>query len=153
MRKILVSACLCGEPVRYDGKSKPLTDRRFSKWQAEGRLILVCPETSGGLPTPRPDAQRTGERVLARTGADVTEAYEAGALEAVRLAREHDVAFALLKEKSPSCGSRRIYDGSFTGIIIPGQGLAAEHLRAAGFAVFSEEELDAAAELLAEVET
>ena len=98
MRKILVSRCLYGgEPVRYDGKSKAETDPRFLKWKEEGRLIPVCPEVFGGLPVPRTDAQRQGDRVVTRTGNDVTKEYSAGAEEAVRLALEHDVICALMK--------------------------------------------------------
>ena len=144
MRKILVSRCLYGgEPVRYDGKSKAETDPRFLKWKEEGRMIPVCPEVFGGLPVPRTDAQRQGDRVVTRTGNDVTKEYSAGAEEAVRLALEHDVICALMKEKSPSCGTSRIYDGSFTGRLTEGLGLASEFLRRAGIRVFSEEELDA----------
>ncbi len=149
MRKILVSRCLYGgDPVRYDGKSKAETDPRFLKWKEEGRLIPVCPEVFGGLSTPRADAQRQGDRVVARTGVDVTAEYMAGAEEAVRLAKEHDVICALMKEKSPSCGSSRIYDGSFDGTIVEGQGLAVELLRKAGIKVFSEEQLDEVQQLI-----
>ncbi len=143
MRKILVSRCLYGgKPVRYDGKSKAETSPLFLKWKNEGRLVYVCPEVFGGLPTPRTDAQRRGNRVVTRTGEDVTEEYLKGAREAVRLAEEYDVICALMKEKSPSCGSGRIYDGSFTGTLIEGQGLATELLRKAGVKVFSEEQLE-----------
>ena len=143
MKKILVSQCLYGgDPVRYDGKSKAETDIRFLKWKDEGRLVPVCPEVFGGLPIPRADAQRQGERVITRTGRDVTKEYLKGAEEAVRLAREYGVICALMKEKSPSCGSNRIYDVSFTGNLTDGQGLAVELLRNAGIKVFSEEQLD-----------
>lgn len=143
MKKILVSQCLYGgDPVRYDGKSKAETDIRFLKWKDEGRLVPVCPEVFGGLPIPRADAQRQGERVITRAGCDVTKEYLKGAEEAVRLAREYGVICALMKEKSPSCGSNRIYDGSFTGNLTDGQGLAVELLRNAGIKVFSEEQLD-----------
>ena len=143
MKKILVSQCLYGgEPVRYDGKSKAETDPRFLKWKEEGRLIPVCPEVFGGLPTPRADAQRVGNKVIARTGKDVTFEYMKGTNEAVRLAKEHGVLCALMKEKSPSCGSNKIYDGTFEGNLIEGQGTAVELLREAGIKVFSEEQLD-----------
>lgn len=143
MKKILVSQCLYGgEPVRYDGKSKAETDPRFLKWKEEGRFIPVCPEVFGGLPTPRADAQRVGNKVIARTGKDVTFEYMKGAHEAVRLAKEHGVLCALMKEKSPSCGSNKIYDGTFEGNLIEGQGTAVELLREAGIKVFSEEQLD-----------
>ena len=153
MRKILVSRCLYGgEPVRYDGKSKAETDPRFLKWKEEGRMIPVCPEVFGGLPVPRTDAQRQGDRVVTRTGNDVTKEYSAGAEEAVRLALEHDVICALMKEKSPSCGSSRIYDGTFTGTLIEGEGLAVQLLRKAGVKVFSEEQLNEVKQLINETE-
>lgn len=149
MKKILVSQCLCGgEPVRYDGKSKQERDPRFLKWKEEGRLIPVCPEVFGGLPVPRTDAQRSGEKVIARDGRDVTDEYISGAKEALRLAAEYDVICAVLKEKSPSCGSHVIYDGSFSGRLIKGQGIAAEMLENAGVRVFSEEQLEQVQKLI-----
>lgn len=149
MKKILVSQCLYGgEPVRYDGKSKQERDPRFMKWKEEGRLIPVCPEVFGGLPVPRTDAQRSGEKVIARDGRDVTDEYISGAKEALRLAAEYDVICAVLKEKSPSCGSHVIYDGSFSGRLIKGQGIAAEMLENAGVRVFSEEQLEQVQKLI-----
>lgn len=153
MRKILVSQCLYGgEPVRYDGKSKAETDVRFLQWKEEGRLVPVCPEVFGGLSTPRADAQRSEDRVIARNGKDVTAEYMRGAKEAVRLAKEHDVLCAVMKEKSPSCGSSKIYDGSFEGTLIDGQGLAVELLRSEGVRVFSELELDEVERMISESE-
>ena len=105
MKKILVSQCLYGgDPVRYDGRSKEETDPRFLKWKEEGRLIPVCPEVFGGLPVPRADAQRKGDKVVTRDGRDVTAEYLKGAEEAARLARENDVVCALLKEKTEEDG-------------------------------------------------
>ena len=106
----------------------------------------------GGLPTPRPDSQRVGDKVIACTGPDVTAEYTKGAKEALRLAKEHDVAFCIMKQDSPSCGSKFIYDGTFTDTRIPGQGLAVEYLRNAGFKVFAEEDIDEAAAYLADLE-
>jgi uncharacterized protein YbbK (DUF523 family) len=153
MRKILVSACLCGgRPVRYDGAEAPCADPVFRRWKSEGRLVPVCPEVSGGLPVPRPAAQRAAGRVVAEDGSDVTAAFVAGAEEALRLAREHDVAFAVLKDGSPSCGVNRIHDGTFSGKKIPGKGIAAERLATAGYRVFSENEIAAAEGLLLKTE-
>lgn len=153
MRKILVSECLHGgRIVRYDGGEKAETHPAFVQWKEEGRLIPVCPEVFGGLSVPRIDAQRRGNQVVTRTGEDVTEAYEKGAREALRLAREHDVAFCLMKQGSPACGSRLIHDGTFSGTKIPGQGVAAELLTAEGYRVFGEDEIAEAAEFLAECE-
>lgn len=151
MKKILVSQCLYGgDPVRYDGKSKAETDPRFLKWKEEGLFIPVCPEVFGGLPIPRVDAQRVGDKVIARDGRDVTAEYMKGAHEAVRLAKEHGVLCAIMKEKSPSCGSNKIYDGTFEGNLIEGMGTAVELLKREGIKVFSEEQLDLVEELLDE---
>lgn len=143
MRNILVSRCLYGDrPVRYDGKTKKENDPRFLQWKEEGRLIPVCPEVDGGLPVPRTDAQRIGDQVLTRDGRDVTGEYCRGAEIALERALQENVLCAVLKEKSPSCGSNRIYDGTFLGELIEGRGIAAQKLQDAGIRVYSEEELD-----------
>ncbi len=153
MKKILVSECLYGgRIVRYDAGDVSETHPIFLKWKEEGRLIPICPEVFGGLPTPRPDSQRVGDKVIACTGPDVTAEYTAGAEEALRLAKENDVVFCLMKQDSPSCGSKFIYDGTFTDTKIPGQGLAVEYLRNAGFKVFAEEDIEEAAKYLEEIE-
>lgn len=151
MKKILVSECLYGDRiVRYDAGDCTEKDPRFLKWKAEGRLVKVCPEVFGGLPTPRPDSQRQsdGVSVKAKTGEDVTKEYTLGAEEALRLAKENDVIFCIMKLNSPSCGSKYIYDGTFTGTKIEGQGLAVEYLRDGGFTVFGEDQLDEAEAML-----
>ncbi len=153
MEKILVSQCLYGDKVvRYDAAEKTETHPIFLKWKEEGRLIPVCPEVFGGLPTPRPDSQRVGDKVLNRYGEDVTAAYAKGAEEALRLAQKHNVVFAVMKQKSPACGSKLIYDGSFSGRKIPGEGMAVEYLRKAGFTVFGEEDMEEAAACLKQLE-
>ncbi len=152
MKKILVSACLYGEHVRYDDGDVTCEDERFLKWKKEGRLVPICPEVFGGLPTPRPDSQRVGDKVMSCKGVDVTKEYEKGAREALRLAKENEVVFAVMKQDSPSCGSRYIYDGTFTDTKKEGQGRAVQLLREAGFTVFGEEELDKAEELLNSLE-
>ncbi|MDR1571458.1 MAG: DUF523 domain-containing protein [Clostridiales Family XIII bacterium] len=153
MKKVLVSECLYGgRAVRHDGGEAAETDPRFLKWKGEGRLLPICPEVFGGLPTPRPDCQRAGGRVVTRAGADVTKAFVAGAREALRMALANDVAFAIMKQGSPSCGVSLIYDGSFSGGKTAGQGLATEFLRGAGFEVFCEEGIGAAAAALARIE-
>ncbi len=139
--KILVSACLLGTACRYDGKSKqyPLIDELCRRHQ----VVPVCPEQLGGLPTPRVPAERQGERVVTKDGRDVTEAYLRGAQQALELARKLGCTVAVLKEKSPSCGSGRIYDGSFTGTLTDGWGTAAQLLQNAGLRVLGESELAA----------
>lgn len=148
MKKILISGCLYGWHVRYDDGDIPCLDKRFLKWKDEGRLIPVCPEVFGGLPIPRPDSQRVGRKVIACTGVDVTKEYEAGALEALRLAKENDVVVCIMKQDSPSCGSKYIYDGTFTDTKIEGQGMAVQLLRESGYIVLDEHDLDEVEKLI-----
>lgn len=152
-RKILVSRCLYGdEAVRYDGRQIPLQDSIFLKWKEEGRLIPVCPEVEGGLSVPRLPSERQGKKVICCDGTDLTSKYFEGSIQALQLARGHDVAFAIMKENSPACGSSHIYDGKFTGKTIHGEGTAVEILRNAEISVFSENELIEASEFLEELE-
>ena len=140
--KLLVSACLLGQPVRYDGKAKGLKELGWLKQMAsEGRLVVICPEVAGGLPTPRPAAERLGERVITTTGDDVTQEFQSGAEQALALCQKHNIRFALLKAKSPSCGNDEIYDGSYSGQLKKGQGMTAELLTANSVQVFSELQL------------
>lgn len=134
--KLLVSACLLGENCRYSGGNNysPAAAALGERYE----LIPVCPEVLGGLPTPRPPAERTGERVTARDGTDVTAAFRLGAERALETALAQGITRAVLKERSPSCGSGQIYDGAFTGRVIPGQGVTAELLSARGVAVYGE---------------
>ena len=136
---ILVSACLLGEPCRYDGASKPCAEViRLCK--REG-AVAICPEVAGGLPTPRVPSERVGDRVLTRDGRDVTEEYQRGAELALRAAREAQVTCAVLKAKSPSCGCGTVYDGTFSGRLVPGNGVTAELLKANGIPVYTEDQL------------
>ena len=152
-RKILVSRCLYGdEAVRYDGRQIPLQDSIFLKWKEEGRLIPVCPEVDGGLSVPRLPSERQGKKVICCDGTDLTSKYFEGSIQALQQARRHDVAFAIMKENSPACGSSHIYDGKFTGKTIHGEGTAVEILRNADISVFSENELVEASEFLEELE-
>lgn len=144
--RILVSACLLGISCRYDGKSKP--HPAVLALQGQHQLIPVCGEIFGGLPTPRTPAERVGDRVLTEDGRDVTQEYHRGAEEVLALARRLDCKVALLKERSPSCGTGEIYDGSFTRTLTAGDGVTAELLRASGIAVFGESRLADLAEYL-----
>ena len=136
---ILISRCLLGVPCRYDGRSVPVPGLEETLTRAGHTLIPICPEVDGGLSTPRPPAelQRDG-RVVNRAGEDVTAQYQAGAELAVKLAREHGCAAAILKAKSPSCGGRQVYDGSFSRTLIPGQGCAARRLAQMGVKLLDE---------------
>ena len=137
---ILVSACLLGLRCRYDGQSKP--NGAVLALREKHALVPCCPEQLGGLPTPRSPSEWQGARIADREGQDVTARYLRGAEEAVSLARALGCELAVLKERSPACGSRKIYDGSFSGVLIPGEGSAARALRAAGIPVYGESELD-----------
>ena len=142
MDKLLVSACLLGTPCRYDGKAKK--NEAVCALAERFELIPVCPEVLGGLPTPRTPSERRGKRVVMRDGRDVTAEYRRGAERALELARREGIAAAVLKERSPSCGSGEIYDGSFTGALTAGDGVTAELLKAESIAVYSEGSRDLA---------
>ena len=133
---VLISACLLGEPCRYDGQSKP--HAAAQALAAHYTLIPVCPEQLGGLPTPRVSAERCGERVITKDGRDVSAEYLRGAEAALALAQKHNCICAVLKERSPSCGCGEIYGGSFSRCLIPGNGVTAELFLANGIAVYGE---------------
>lgn len=140
MEKILVSACLLGISCRYDGRSVP--NEQVIALGEKYALIPICPEIYGGLSTPRTPSERVGERVLMKDGRDVTENYARGAEATVRLAELSGAKYAILKAKSPSCGKGRIYDGTFTGRLVDGDGVTVENLTRVGIKVLTEDELD-----------
>ncbi|HIW25900.1 MAG TPA: DUF523 domain-containing protein [Firmicutes bacterium] len=141
MENILVSACLLGVACRYDGKRKP--NEAVIALKEKYNLIPVCPEIMGGLPTPRLPSEIRGETVIMENGEDVTDKYSRGAEETLRLARLFGCGKAVLKEKSPSCGSGRIYDGTFSKTLTEGNGVTAGMLLANGIRVAGETEIDA----------
>jgi uncharacterized protein YbbK (DUF523 family) len=152
MERILVSACLLGENVRYDGGAATSDDPRLRRWLAEGRVVGFCPEVAGGLGAPRPRAERSGPRVMTDAGADVTSAFARGAALACEAARQHHIRVALLKDGSPSCGSTYRHDGTFSGRRIEAPGVTTEALRAAGVRVFNEQQTAEAAAYLEALE-
>ena len=137
--KLMISACLLGVCCRYDGgeRADPDVDRLAERHT----LIPVCPEQLGGLPTPRPPAERQGDAVRTQAGDDVTEEYTRGAREALRLYRMLGCEAAVLKERSPSCGSGKIYDGTFSGTVTDGDGVRAALFRENGIPVYGESQL------------
>jgi len=160
---VLVSACLLGEKVRYNGADAASGSRILEDWVREGRVVPFCPEVAGGLGVPRPPAEIQGAggasvldgaaRVRTRTGLDVTGAFLRGAELALWAAREGGARLAVLKEGSPSCGSGFVYDGSFSGRRKDESGVTAALLQRSGIAVFSENRLEEAAEHLRVLET
>ena len=137
---ILISGCLLGLKCRYDGKKKKLSE--IEKLIGLYNLIPVCPEQLGGLPTPRIPAERVKDRVITQVGVDVTKEYQIGAEEALKIAKLYNCKKAILKEKSPSCGCRKIYDGTFSRNLIVGNGVTADLLLKNGIEVFGESEID-----------
>ncbi len=152
--KILISACLLGHAVRYDGKGKPLSHPAIKRWKEEGRLVTICPEMAGGMAVPRPPAEIENgasgldvlegrARVIEITGGDVTAQFVAGAKRALAFARDNGCGYALLIDGSPSCGSVAVYDGSFSSRKHAGNGVTAALLAQAGIVVFSNRQIDA----------
>jgi len=140
MDKLLISACLVGENCRYDGKNcfNPLIEKLKAKYE----LILICPEYMGGLPIPRAPSERRDGMVMSSKGVDVSVEYEIGAKLSLFLARENNVVGAVLKEKSPSCGTHFIYDGTFSHVLIEGMGVTAELLHQHHIPVYSEDQIE-----------
>lgn len=136
--KILVSACLLGVACKYSGGHNACPALLDALHAGAHTLIPFCPEVYGGLPTPRPPAERVGGRVLTEIGADVTAQYQRGAAAALQLAQLYGCEAAILKANSPSCGRGTIYDGSFTHTKIPGDGLTAALLAANGIRIYNE---------------
>ncbi|WP_370292451.1 DUF523 domain-containing protein [Thalassolituus sp.] len=155
MKRLLISACLLGEKVRYDGDDNASKVRELqhwiSQWNAQGRLVPVCPETSGGLPTPRPPAETTADglevlngqaRVITVAGKDVTDAFIAGAQKTLQQAKKCNAALALLAARSPSCGKGLIYDGTFSRTLTRGSGVTVALLEMNGICCFTPDDAE-----------
>lgn len=139
--KILVSKCLLGYDCRYKGdncKNQKIIDLAQKGYE----IIGICPECDGGLPTPRAPGEIVGTKVMTKDGKDITAQYKAGAEHALKLAKENDVAFAVLKSKSPSCGYGQIYDGTFSGKLVEGNGITAALLSENGIKVIPDTDID-----------
>lgn len=139
-RKILVSACLLGEKCRYDGNHNYIKD--VEELSELYELVPVCPECFGGLSIPREPAEILDGRVLTKNGQDVTAAFSDGASKTLYIAEECFCEIAVLKERSPSCGFGKIYDGSFSSILIDGNGFTAQLLYDNGIRVIGESEIN-----------
>ncbi len=138
--KILVSACLLGENCKYNGKNnfKQLIVDLASKFE----LVPICPESFGGLSIPRLPSEIANDKVINASDIDVTFEFNNGAYKTLQIALDKQVKYAILKEKSPSCGVHYIYDGTFTGQLIPGQGITTRLLEANGIKCFADTEID-----------
>jgi uncharacterized protein YbbK (DUF523 family) len=162
MIRVLVSACLLGEKVRYNGADAASGSGILAEWLAEERVVPFCPEVAGGLGVPRPPAEIRGEggdavldgtaQVVTRNGDTVTGAFLEGARQALEAAVAGGARLAVLKEGSPSCGSGFVYDGTFAGRRKAGRGVAASRLERHGIRVFSDQRIDEAAAYLQALE-
>lgn len=154
MEKIFISACLLGHRVRYNGKSVPTNNAILLKWKKEGRLLPLCPEISGGLPTPRPASEIINSdplQILNIKGESMASPFLQGAKISLQLIQKYHIKIAILKDHSPSCGSTHIYDGSFTNTLIKGQGITTRFLRNHGVKVFTENTIQEANQFLAQL--
>ncbi|MBO5556884.1 MAG: DUF523 domain-containing protein [Oscillospiraceae bacterium] len=142
MEPLLISACLLGARCKYNGGHNALPPETLEALRRRYRLVPICPETAGGLPVPREPSERRAAGVYSRSGRDVTAAYQKGAACARQLAQEEGCRLAILKERSPSCGVGSIYDGTFTGTQIPGNGVTVDALLDAGLTVYGESGVD-----------
>lgn len=146
---------MLGEKVRYDGKDFLQTHPRLQRYMQDDKVVMICPEMAGGLSTPRSPSEieshgtaeavlRFEARVLTKSGGDVSDEYRKGAQKALEFAQKHGVRCAILKAKSPSCGSHQVYDGTHSKVLIDGMGITALLLTQNGIKVFDETEIDAA---------
>ena len=137
---ILVSACLLGVHCRYDGNG--VMQEGMKRLSKEHNLIPVCPEIFGGLSTPRDPAERVGEHIITKTGHDVTAQYTKGSEEILTLCKFYNCHYAILKERSPSCGYGKIYDGTFSGKLVDGNGVTAQLLFEQGVMIYGESRIE-----------
>ena len=141
MEYIITSACLLGIRCRYDGAEK--TDQKVVELLDREDVVLIplCPEQLGGMTTPREPSERNSNKVYNKKGEDVTQNFEEGARQVLKIAKLYGCTQAILKERSPSCGCGKIYDGSFTKTLIQGDGVTAELLKKNGIKVVGESRL------------
>ncbi len=125
MEKYIVSACLAGIKCRYDGSSKK--DDYVCALVRDNKAICVCPEVLGGLTTPREPSEIVDNKVITKSGKDVTDNYIKGSMEVLKIAKKHNIKKAILKDKSPACGMCT-YDGTFSGKLIPSPGITSKLL-------------------------
>lgn len=141
--KILISACLLGQNVKYNGGNNSILDNSIIKTLLKNnQLIPVCPEVDGGLPTPRVPVELQNSKAINKNGEDKTKEFTLGANIAVEVAKKHNIKIAILKAKSPSCGISKIYDGSFSKTLVSADGIACSALRKIGIKIFNENNLE-----------
>ena len=139
--KVLISACLAGINCKFNGENNLLDSGILDEISKRYYLLFICPEVFGGLSTPREPAEMKGGLVVTKTAKDVSENFKFGAEICLKIAKLNGCKKAILKARSPSCGSGQIYDGSFSKKLIFGDGVAAKLLKENGILVFSEDEI------------
>jgi len=135
----LVSGCLIGVKCNYKAEARP--NKKLIEMFKMGELLPVCPEMLGGLPAPREPCEQKDKKVFAKSGKDVTKEFAKGAKEVMALVKKYNIKEAILKARSPSCGSGKIYDGSFSGKLIDGDGVLASILKRKGIKIITEEDI------------
>jgi len=140
--KVLISACLLGDNVKYSGGNNLTLELVILLEKYNVDIVKVCPECFAGLPISRVPSEIKETKVFSKDGRDITEEFLSGAEKTFKIAKENQIDFAILKERSPSCGSSYIYDGSFSGKVIQGQGLTVRKLNEENIVIFSEENLE-----------
>lgn len=142
MKKVLISSCLLGENVRYDGDNNLISQNKFiQKLQKLNLIVPICPEVEGGLPTPRVPVEIQNKRAINKEGEDKTDEFNQGANKALEIALQNGIEMAIMKSKSPSCGVGQIYDGTFSKKLINGDGISVVLLKESGIKIFTEEEI------------
>ena len=139
MEKILISACLVGDKTNYQGKSNynPDIEKLLEKYE----LVPFCPEVEGGLSTPRTPSEIVNDKVINQKGIDVTKYFLAGAEKAYTICSYLGIKKVILKDNSPSCGVKHIYNGKFSHTLIKGKGITAEYLSKKGISLYTEEDI------------
>jgi len=144
-QKLLISSCLFGELVRYDGNHNKISDIDFKRLQEKYDLLSFCPEVEGGLSTPREACEivsTTPLQIITKSKIDQTKEFEEGALKALNICKQQNIITALLKSNSPSCSSKFIYDGTFSSVKVKGVGVTTQLLKENNIAVFDEYEIE-----------
>lgn len=144
MSKILISSCLLGRKVRYDGKDNLQENPKLYSLLHQDKVVAICPEVAGGMPVPRTPCEIKSGRVIDINKNDRTKEFQLGAQKTLELAKQNKVSVAILKARSPSCGSKEIYNGKFSKQLILGQGVTAKLLKENGILVFDETEIELA---------
>lgn len=148
-QKILISSCLLGQNVKYDGTNNSILENPLiQKLKKLNMLIEVCPEVDGGLPIPRPKSEIINGKVKNIEKIDVTEQFLLGAKKTCEIVQKNSIKIAIMKSKSPSCGKDFVYDGNFSKTLIKGDGVSVRALKNMGVKVFSEKELEKVEKLL-----